>query len=38
MSATAIPGNETSVKHMIDDLVTKEINLITNDDMDIHAS
>lgn len=38
MSATAIPGNESSVKHMIDDLVTKEINLITNDDMDIHAS
>lgn len=38
MSATAIPGNESSVKHMIDDLVTKEVNLITNDDMDIHAS
>ncbi len=38
MSATAIPWNEISVKNMIDDLVIKEVNLITNDDMDIHAS
>lgn len=38
MSSTAIPGNELSVKSMIDALVIKEVNLITNDDMDIHAS
>jgi len=38
MSATPIPWNENAVKHMIDELVVQDVNLITNDDMDIHAS
>lgn len=37
-SASTIPGNETAVWKMIDDLVLKNVNIITNDDIDIHAS
>lgn len=38
MSATPIPGNEWSVNTMINNLIFKDINLITNDDIDVHAS
>jgi len=38
MSATPIPWNEWSVNGMINNLVFKWINLITNDDIDVHAS
>lgn len=38
MSASAIPGNESAVSNMINDLVVKEVNVITRDDIDIHAS
>ncbi|HKL43893.1 MAG TPA: ribonuclease J [Candidatus Absconditabacterales bacterium] len=38
MSATPIPGNEGSVNGMINNLVFKDVNLITNDDIDVHAS
>lgn len=38
VSATAIPGNETQVSRMLSKLVLKWVNLITNNDMDIHAS
>lgn len=38
MSATPIPGNETAVNDMINNLVFKDIRLITNDDIDVHAS
>ena len=38
MSATPIPWNETAVNDMINNLVFKDIRLITNDDIDVHAS
>lgn len=38
MSASPIPGNEGSINWMINNLVFKDVNLITNNDMDIHAS
>ncbi len=38
MSATPIPWNEWSVNGMINNLVFKDINLITNNDIDVHAS
>lgn len=38
MSASTIPGNESQFAKMINDLVIKKINLITNDAMDVHAS
>lgn len=38
MSATTIPGNELQAATMMNALVTKGINLVTNDAMDIHAS
>jgi len=38
MSATPIPGNEWSVNTMINNLIFKDIHLITNDDIDVHAS
>ena len=38
MSASTIPGNELQTAHMINKLIIKGINLITNDIMDIHAS
>ena len=38
MSATPIPGNEQAVNDMINNLVFKDIRLITNDDIDVHAS
>lgn len=38
MSASTIPGNELQTAQMINKLVVKGINLITNDIMDIHAS
>ncbi len=38
MSASPIPWNEGSINWMINKLVFKDVNLITNDDMDVHAS
>ena len=38
MSSSTIPWNEDDVSRMLNDLVVKEINLITNSDLDIHAS
>ena len=38
MSASPIPGNESSVNNMINNLVVKDVNLMTNDAIDIHAS
>ncbi len=38
MSASTIPGNETSMSKMMNNLVMKWINLITNNDIDVHAS
>lgn len=37
-SSSAIPGNEKQMSKMINALVTKGVNMITLDDMDIHAS
>lgn len=37
-SSSAIPGNEKQMAKMINALVTKWVNMITLDDMDIHAS
>lgn len=37
-SSSAIPGNEKQMAKMINALVTQGINMITLDDMDIHAS
>ena len=38
MSSSPIPGNESALKNMFDELVVKNINLITNKEMDVHAS
>ncbi|MBS8122337.1 ribonuclease J [Candidatus Vampirococcus lugosii] len=38
MSASTIPGNEQSVGKMLNHLVVQDINLITNSELDIHAS
>jgi len=38
MSSSTIPGNEAPMDKMINNLVMKDVNLITNDDIDIHAS
>lgn len=38
MSSSAIPGNESAMKKMFDELVIKDINLITNKEMDVHVS
>jgi len=38
MSSSIIPWNELQTANMIDELVKKDINLITNSDIDIHAS
>ena len=38
MSSSTIPGNESAMKKMFDDLVVKDINLVTNKEMDVHAS
>jgi mRNA degradation ribonuclease J1/J2 len=38
MSSSTIPGNEIAMKNMLNKLVIKEINLITNNEMDVHAS
>ena len=38
MSSSTIPGNETAMKKMFDELVIKDIHLITNKEMDVHAS
>ena len=38
MSATTIPGNEKTVQAMMNNLVVRGVNIITNDEMDIHAS
>ncbi len=37
-SATTIPGNELQAAQMVNQLVVKGINLVTNDDLDIHTS
>lgn len=38
ISSNAIPGNETQMSLMLNKLLTEGINLITNNDMDIHTS
>jgi ribonuclease J len=38
MSATPIPGNEKAVINMMNDFVRQGIDVITNSDLDIHAS
>jgi len=38
MSSSVIPGNELQAANMMDLLVQRDINLITNNDIDIHAS
>jgi ribonuclease J len=38
MSASTIPGNELQVTKMMNDMVIKNVNIITNDAMDVHAS
>ncbi len=38
VSASTIPGNEIQAMNMKDQLVEKWINLITNDEMDVHTS
>ncbi len=38
LSSTVIPWNERAMMTMKNNLVNKQINLITNDDMDVHAS
>jgi ribonuclease J len=38
VSSTAIPGNETQMTAMLNKLLISGVNLITNNDMDIHAS
>lgn len=38
MSSSTIPGNEIALKNMFNELVVKKINLITNNEMDVHAS
>ena len=38
ISSSTIPGNERQMAKMLNDLVVKNLNLITNNDMDIHAS
>ncbi len=38
MSSSVIPGNELQAAKMMDLLVQKDVTLITNDDIDIHAS
>gem|GEM_PF-2166228 len=38
VSASVIPGNEIQAMDMKDSLCERGVNLITNDEMDIHAS
>jgi len=38
LSSSTIPGNESQMDDMLNNLVMKDTCLITNDDMDIHAS
>gem|GEM_PF-5956577 len=38
MSSTTIPGNEADMAKMIDNLVTKDLNVITNKEIDVHTS
>lgn len=38
VSSNAIPGNETQMAMMLNQLLVKGVNLLTNNDMDIHAS
>lgn len=38
MSSSIIPWNELQTANMMDELVQKDVNLITNNDIDIHAS
>jgi len=38
MSTSTIPGNEISMGKMIDNLIMKDLNVITNKDIDVHAS
>ncbi len=38
MSSSTIPWNEASVSKMLNDLVIQDINLVTNSELDIHAS
>lgn len=38
MSSSTIPGNELAIDKMQNDLLSKEVDLITNNDMDVHTS
>ncbi|HMA99589.1 MAG TPA: ribonuclease J [Spirochaetota bacterium] len=38
LSASSIPGNEYNITQMKNNFAQKEINVLTNDDIDIHAS
>ena len=38
VSASVIPGNEIQAMNMKDSLVTRGVHLVTNNEMDIHAS
>jgi mRNA degradation ribonuclease J1/J2 len=38
LSSSTIPGNELQLQKMLNDLVIQDVNLITNNDMDVHAS
>ncbi len=38
ISSSAIPGNERQMARMMDNLTTKGVNLISTNDMDVHAS
>ncbi|USN57458.1 MAG: ribonuclease J [Candidatus Peribacteria bacterium] len=38
LSASVIPGNESQMQDMLNNFAEREINVITNKDMDIHAS
>lgn len=38
MSSSVIPGNEKQAHKMMNDLVQRDVKIITNDEMDVHAS
>jgi mRNA degradation ribonuclease J1/J2 len=38
LSASVIPGNERQMQEMMNNFAEREINVVTNKDMDIHAS
>jgi len=38
MSSSTIPGNELAINKMQNDLLSKGVELITNNEMDVHTS